>query len=62
MAAQSDVRECKMNLANSETELRIPSRKEESQNEADRLKEIAQKALMTSFKVEDVANVMLLAE
>ncbi|WCJ23179.1 Glutathione-regulated potassium-efflux system protein KefC [Euphorbia peplus] len=63
-AAQNDIRDCQVNLANCEAELRLlQSKKEELQKEVDRLNEVAEKVQMMALKAEeDVANVMLLAE
>ncbi|XP_065864636.1 K(+) efflux antiporter 2, chloroplastic-like [Euphorbia lathyris] len=63
-AAQTDIRDSQINLANCEAELRLlQSKKEELQKEVDRLNEIAEKVQMNALKAEeDVANVMLLAE
>ncbi|XP_068645923.1 K(+) efflux antiporter 2, chloroplastic-like [Aristolochia californica] len=62
--AQDELRECTVNLANCEAELRkLQSRKLELQIEVDRLSELAEKAQLNALKAEeDVANIMLLAE
>ncbi|KAK7274515.1 hypothetical protein RIF29_15607 [Crotalaria pallida] len=56
--------EYETNLANCEAELRrLQSRKEELQNEVNKLHEIAEKAQLNAVKAEeDVANIMILAE
>ncbi|XP_058075891.1 K(+) efflux antiporter 2, chloroplastic [Magnolia sinica] len=64
LAAQDEIRECTMTLANCEAELkRLLVRKTELQKEVDRLSEVAEEAQMNALKAEeDVANIMLLAE
>ncbi|XVF33367.1 hypothetical protein REPUB_Repub17cG0162500 [Reevesia pubescens] len=64
LAAKDDIRECQEKLANFEAKLRhLQSKKEEFQNEVDRLNEVAEKAQIDALKAEeDVANIMLLAE
>ncbi|KAL2625721.1 hypothetical protein AAZV13_07G067200 [Glycine max] len=64
LVAQEDIRECQTDLANCENELRcLQCRKEELQNEVNKLHEIAEQAQLKAAKAEeDVANIMLLAE
>ncbi|KAL1328912.1 K(+) efflux antiporter 2, chloroplastic [Arachis ipaensis] len=64
VVAQEDIKECQSNLANCETELRcLQKRKENLQNEVNKLHEIAEKAQTNAVKAEeDVTNIMLLAE
>ena len=64
LVAQEDIKECQTNLVNCEAELRrLQSRKEELQNEVNKLHEIAERAQLNAVKAEeDVTNIMLLAE
>lgn len=64
LAAQKDVRECQIHLANCESELKqLQEKKEELQSEVERLNAIAEQAQLNALKAEeDVTNIMLLAE
>ncbi|KAG9152702.1 hypothetical protein Leryth_019262 [Lithospermum erythrorhizon] len=64
LASQKDIKECQDNLTKCEAELRqLQHKKEEFQNEVDRLNEVAEQAQINSLKAEEeVANIMLLAE
>ncbi|KAL9245341.1 hypothetical protein vseg_019004 [Gypsophila vaccaria] len=62
--AQAEIKECKLDLENSEAELiRLQQKKEELQIEVERLNEVAEEAHVNALKAdEDVTNIMLLAE
>ncbi|ESW07019.1 hypothetical protein PHAVU_010G095600 [Phaseolus vulgaris] len=62
--AKEDIKEGQTNLANCESELRgLQCRKEEFQNEVNKLHEVAEQAQLKAAKAEeDVANIMHLAE
>lgn len=64
VVAREDIKDCQTNLACCEAELRrLQSRKEELQNEVNKLHEIAEKAQLTAVKAEeDVNDIMHLAE
>lgn len=64
LLAREEIKECQVNLANCEAELRwLQTKKKELQKDVDRLNEIAEKAQLDALKAEeDVANIMLLAE
>ncbi|XP_020233144.1 K(+) efflux antiporter 2, chloroplastic [Cajanus cajan] len=64
LVAQEDIRECQTNLANCENDLRcLQCRKEELQNEVNKLHELAEQAQKKVAKAEeDVTKIMLLAE
>ncbi|KAK1376228.1 K(+) efflux antiporter 2, chloroplastic-like [Heracleum sosnowskyi] len=64
LSAQEDIKECRAALANCEMELmQLQSKKQELQQEVDRLTDVAEKAESDALKSEeDVANIMLLAE
>ncbi|KAL9303931.1 hypothetical protein ACSQ67_021194 [Phaseolus vulgaris] len=62
--AKEDIKEAQTNLANCESKLRgLQCRKEEFQNEVNKLHEVAEQAQLKAAKAEeDVANIMHLAE
>ncbi|KAK7382108.1 hypothetical protein VNO80_00813 [Phaseolus coccineus] len=62
--AKEDIKEAQTNLANCESELRgLQCRKEEFQNEVNKLHEVAEQAQLKAANAEeDVANIMHLAE
>ncbi|CAH1447992.1 unnamed protein product [Lactuca virosa] len=64
LAAQKDMKECRVNLENCEKALiRLQNRKDELQKEVVMLNELAEKAQNDALKAdEDVANIMILAE
>ncbi|KAL2335941.1 hypothetical protein Fmac_010387 [Flemingia macrophylla] len=64
LVAQEEIRECQANLAICENELKcLQCRKEELQDEVNKLHEIAEQVQTKAAKAEeDVANIMLLAE
>ncbi|KAL8114201.1 hypothetical protein AgCh_021166 [Apium graveolens] len=64
LSAQEEIKECRTALANCEMELmHLQSKKQELQQEVDRLTEVAEEAERDALKAEeDVANIMLLAE
>lgn len=64
LLAQEEIKGCRITLEHSEAELvRLQSKKEELQNEVDRLNGVADQAQINALKAEeDVANIMLLAE
>uniref|UniRef100_M4EWP7 RCK N-terminal domain-containing protein n=1 Tax=Brassica campestris TaxID=3711 RepID=M4EWP7_BRACM len=64
LAAKDDIKECQLNLANSEAQLSgLQSKKEELQKEVDKLNDFAETIQINALKAEeDVANIMKLAE
>ncbi|CAN7138533.1 unnamed protein product [Brassica rapa subsp. narinosa] len=64
LPAKDDIKECQLNLANSEAQLSgLQSKKEELQKEVDKLNDFAETIQINALKAEeDVANIMKLAE
>ncbi|CAH2039338.1 unnamed protein product [Thlaspi arvense] len=64
LAANDDIKECQVNLANCEAQLSgLLSKKDELQKEVDKLNEFAENIQISALKAEeDVANIMKLAE
>ncbi|CAG7908777.1 hypothetical protein IGI04_039157 [Brassica rapa subsp. trilocularis] len=64
LAAKDDIRECQVNLANSEAQLTsLQNKKDELQKEVDKLNDFAETIQINALKAEeDVANIMKLAE
>ena len=64
LAAKDDIKQCQLNLANCEAQLRsLQSKKDELQKQVDKLNELAETIQINALKAdEDVANIMKLAE
>ncbi|CAN6981957.1 unnamed protein product [Brassica rapa subsp. trilocularis] len=64
LAAKDDIKQCQLNLANCEAQLRsLQSKKDELQKQVDKLNDLAETIQINALKAdEDVANIMKLAE